>query len=485
VRSYARVLWRRKWILLASVVVLPVAVYFIASSFPDVYKASTIVQIQPQGTDTSAQQALAASQRITTTSGVAERAARTLGLPASEAGDLAGEVSTSTDRAAGFLTISAEDENPQRAANIANAFASSLAAARSAQAKSQIDTSISQLEQNLRDTPASDQESRRQLSRQIQQLRGQRAAQYAQVIQRAGPPTSPVSPRPLRDAAIALVIGGLIGVGLAFMLESFDRRLRDPTELEALAAAPLLGVIPESAFTENSAAPEVTQAFQMVGARLTYFSHDPDQQSVLVASPLKGDGKTTVAKSLAHAMAGAGKDVILLDADLRDPQLGFEGDSHAAKGLGDVLLGEEEVEAVIEEVETKRGRLRVIPGGPPNSDPSELFTARRLETLLASLGSRADLVIIDSAPALLVGDAIPLAQHVSGVLLVSRIGWTTREAVSRFATVMQNADGHLVGVVATGSASSGSRYGYGYDAAAMTGRRSRLPFSLGKRRRSA
>lgn len=471
-RSYVGVLWRHKWVVLACVLLLPLAVYAISSRSQDVYRATANLEIQAQSTDTSPGQALASAARITTTLDVATRANRLLKPPATEASSLLGEVKVTTDRSAGFLTIAASDTNPRRAADIANAFAVALVQARSIRAGVEIGGSVADLETALAQLPAADQRSRAQLSQQLQRLRAVRSAQFGQIVERARPPTSPVSPRPLRNAAIAFVIGGLIGVGLAFLLDRYDRRIRHPAELEALTTAPLLAAIPLSAEHPSAA---VEQAFQMLAANLTSFNPSHKLRCVLVASPLEGDGKTTVAVQLAQALARTGKDVILVDADLRDPTVDSRFGHSFDYGLGAVLRGEAEPEDVFFDVDIKTGRLRILPAGSPVPNPSRLIASGRLGTLFTELRAQADIVVIDSAPALIVGDTIPLIPQVSGVLMVGRVGWTRGDAFRRLVSLVENASGKVLGLVAIGVRTEPYGYGaYGGDASRW---RTRLPSS--------
>jgi len=179
-----------------------------------------------------------------------------------------------------------------------------------------------------------------------------------------------------------------------------------------------------------------------------------------------------VATNLARAMARAGKDVILVDADLRRPQVAWRFHVPGSTGLGSVLVGETGLQqAFVEpEADTLAGRLRVLPAGPPPPNPSELLASQRMTRLVDKLMGVCDLVIIDSTPLLTVSDSLPLVEVVSGTVLVARVNETSKEAVKRLQTLIANAGGTLLGTVATGTAASAlyGGYGYGYrqDAAA-------------------
>jgi non-specific protein-tyrosine kinase len=162
--------------------------------------------------------------------------------------------------------------------------------------------------------------------------------------------------------------------------------------------------------------------------------------------------------NLAKAMADAGQDVILVDADLRQSEIGPRMDGARTDGLASVLVGERDVDDVMGEMDVVDGRLRILPGGAPPRNPSALLSSDRMRRLLVRLAEEADLVVLDTPPMLLVSDAIPLVGQATGVVLVGRLGRTTRDAVRRLTEVISNAGGVLLGVVATG-AKAGGLYG--------------------------
>jgi capsular exopolysaccharide synthesis family protein len=166
-------------------------------------------------------------------------------------------------------------------------------------------------------------------------------------------------------------------------------------------------------------------------------------------------------------VARAGKDVILLDADLRRPQVVSRFHIHGSAGLGGVLVGEAGLEEAFVEPELEMpegGRLRVLPAGPTPPNPSELLASQRMKVLLEQLTGMSDLVIVDSTPILTVSDSLPLVELVSGVVAVARLNSTSKDAVKRFEKVISNAGGTLLGSVATGASAAGlyGAYGYGY-----------------------
>jgi capsular exopolysaccharide synthesis family protein len=486
-------------LLLAVVVLIPLAAYLLTARQPKVYEATTLMKVAPQNISISNQISFSSSgasetATIIKTTGVARLAARQLNEPPSSAGALIGDISTAVqgeDPSAGFLTITARDSDPKQAARIANAFAAAISQTRSNQALGQVDDQIATLSKQ-----GGDAATRTQVAQQLQQLRAARAglAGTTQVVEAASAPSSPVSPHPGRNAKIGFILAVLIAAGLVPLLDAVDRRLREPDELEEHFDAPLLGSIPDEAFPGKGSGPFVHEAFQTLRAGLTYFNIDRTLNSVLVASPTRGDGKTTVAANLARALAEDGRNVIAVDCDLRRPQLAKRlGVADQVNfGLDSVLIDRKAISEALVDVAVEGGQLRVLPGGsPPN--PAVLLGSDRMRELLAKLSESVDMVIVDTPPLLSVSDAIPLQEQVSGTVLVVRMSHTSRDGIRKATAHISSAGGNLLGFVATGVQVGGvgglDAYGYGYGYApegaenggGPNGRKLRLPFGLSER----
>jgi succinoglycan biosynthesis transport protein ExoP len=466
-RAYVQVIWRRRWLVLGIVLVATLGTYLVSQAVTKQYAARAQVGVQPLILESSLfndagqltedpGQSLAVAARLATTPDVATRAAQKLRPPPRDPRSLLSEISVTLDPDPGYISIRVEDASPRRAAAVANAVASALVEVRGDRAKARIDSTISQLQQQIAGLDPSDSGGRRELSGQIQRVRALRTAQGfgAQVVQSATVPSTPVSPRPARNAALAFVVALLMAVGLAFVLDRLDRRIRDSEDLASLTGTPLLGEIPSAAFSNRARTPVALEAFRMLRTNLTYFNVDRPLKSILVTSPLKAEGKTTVATNLAKAMAQAGQDVIFVDADLRGPEVG-PGPGAGEDGLVDVLAGERDLDAVMGEMEVRGGRLRILPSGTPPPNPSALLSSDAMRSLLGWLAEDADVVVLDTPPMLAVSDALPLVGQVSGVVLVGRLGRTTRDAIRRLTAVISNTGGVLLGVVATGGKARG------------------------------
>ncbi len=456
--------------LLAFVVLIPLGAYFLERGKPKIYQSSTLLNASGSslGVGTSnlpvSNNPLAVA-RLVTTDAVAKLAALRLGLPASSAGSLLSGVSASADSTTGFLTITVQNNNPDRAAAIANAFAAALGGDQAAQANQSIKAQLRVLHTQLAGTRRSDQVARGALLQQIAQLKAlQNSASIGSgVIDPAVASTAPVGPNTRRAIELAFVIALLLGVGAVLVAENSDRRLRSPEDLEGLTDRPLLGTIPRGAFSpEKYLMPRNVEAFQTVRAALTYYNVDRPLSSVVIISPGPEDGKTTVAIGLAIAEARAGAQAILIDADLRRPQVSSRLGIPAAAGLGAVLAHERTLDEVLVEYPVDApdgGRLLVLPAGPPPANPSALISSAGMRAVLHELEARADLVIVDTAATLAVSDSLPLIQAASGIVMIVRMNRSSRAAVKRLQKVIASTHGTVIGTVATGSATA--TYGYG------------------------
>jgi polysaccharide biosynthesis transport protein len=470
-RDYLRLIWRRGWILLLCLIVIPLAAYEYTKSQPKVFQSHTILQVQagventdltsPNFTPSDANLDLVAA--IVSTSAVSNEAARLLGLPA---GSLSGAAEATADPDTGFLTITATASSAERAAQVATAFANALSATRKQQSLQRIDAAIKTVQQSIKKTPASDVAGRTNLTAQRQRLQTlrQAQAQSTQVIEPARPGLQ-TAPHPKRNATLGVVLAILIGVGLIALAERMDRRIHKPEELEKLTGLPFLATIPQEAFPGKKETHEVHESFQTLRSSLTYFNVDEPLRTLLVVSALKGEGKTTVATNLAVAYATSGLRVILVDADLRKPDAAQRMSLDQKAGVSQVVAGSLSVHDALEEFSPFGDRLRVMPAGAVPPNPSALLGSRRMAELITELEQQADLVIIDSTPLLNVSDAYPLLDKVSGIVPLVRLDKTPRDAIRRMLKIINSTGGKVLGMVATDGKrriSGGYGYGYGY-----------------------
>ena len=478
-RVYLRALWRRKWIFLAILVVIPVGVYLVVSREQKVYQSSALIEVQPVAVDPasaaaaqSSTQSVNAVAALITTTPVANQAAKRLPRPHPSGRSLLPDVTATADTNTGFITVTANASSPRRAAAIANAFASGVAVTRARQAIRSLNSAIFEATQELNSLPTTDRTARTQLAQRIQQDQALRLAQgsNAQILQSAVPVAAPVSPHVGTALVLGFIAALLLGFVVVALAELADRRLRSLEDLEALTGGPAIGVIPATAFSGKGQTPAEHEAFHTLRAALRYFNVDRPRRSIVVTSAAKGEGKTTVAIQLAVACAEAGDDVILVDADLRHPQVAARLDIQKGAGLGAVVAGLAALEEALVQCHLSptqgEGRLGVLASADVPPNPAQLLGSQRMHDLMDELSTIATTVIIDTSPALVVADAYPLFREASGTVLVARIDKSLKTAIRRLSWTIQNAGGSVLGAVATGAESRDpyGRYNYVYGA---------------------
>jgi polysaccharide biosynthesis transport protein len=408
---------------------------------------------------------------------VAARTSKALGgqlAPSEISSQIAVEPAGQSD----VVSITATDHDPAFAAKLANLFAREFIAFRRDADRSKIASAQDLVQQQItRLTPSERNTAQgtalRQRAEQLQILAALQTGN-AELVQPANVPSSPSSPKTVRNVAIALILGLLIGCGLAVLLERLDRRLKDPQQVSDLYGRPVIGAVPESReigrtdqgfedLPTNEAEP-----MRMLRANLRYFNVDREVRSVLVTSAAPGEGKSTVAKHLASAAASTGESVLLLEADLRRPTLKTRLRLSGETGLSQVLAGTRSLRSCIEEVDVagsggERRTMSVLASGPIPPNPTDLIESDRMRQVLKAVGAKYDLVVIDTPPTSVVSDAIPLVKSVDGVLVVSRLGKTTRDSSIHLRNQLNNLGAYVLGVVVNSVTRGGSHgYGYGY-----------------------
>lgn len=297
----------------------------------------------------------------------------------------------------------------------------------------------------------------------------------ADILQRASVPTSPAAPKPRRAAAIGGFAGLLLGFALALVREQLDRRLRGSKDLGETFGLPILANLPTSRAFANRAQkgvedlpPGEREAFQMLRANLRFLSTDRELRSVVVTSAAPGDGKTTVAINLAIADASVGRNVLLIEADMRRPSIGKARGLEGAWGLASYLARPDvQIADIIHRIPVTQGTngsapltMDVIISGSIPSNPSELINSQRMRELISQAEGTYDLVVIDTSPVGVVADAIPLMSEASAVLIVSRVGRITSAEADALRDQLERIDAPAFGLVANFTGARGRGYDY-------------------------
>ena len=505
-RDYLRVLNRRKWtVAFATVVVLSAALATTLLKDP-VYQGTAEVLLQPRSTESlfdpntggrsDPTRAVQTEIQVLKSQPVRAEVRRRIGRDASITAGAVGQ----TD----VIRIKARDVEPARAAAIANAFANSyidfrrkqavddlLAAGQELQSKvDSLQTQINELTHQIDSTdPKARGEVEARVRPQVSSLMSQQAlfkqkldqlqvdaalkTGGVQLVTPASAPTDPVEPKPVRTGAVALVLGLMLGVGLAFLFDYLDESIKGKEDMERAAAGiPVLGFIPAVASWKDreetrlvsmtDASSPASEAYRSLRTSVQFLGLDRPLKAVVMTSAGAGEGKTTTLANLAVALARAGQHVIVVCCDLRRPRIHeFFGLSNAT-GFTSVMLGEVPLSVALQPVRGS-AKLRLLASGPLPPNPSELLASERAVELFDSLRKQSDIVLIDAPPVLPVTDATVLSNRVDATLLVATANVTTRKALARAVEVLSHVEAPLVGTVLNGvDAEGGYGYGYGY-----------------------
>jgi capsular exopolysaccharide synthesis family protein len=387
------------------------------------------------------------------------------------------QVAESNSGQSNLAVVRATARTPAAAARLANTYATQYIAFRRNADRTVITSAEVPLQLQINGLPPSVRGGSlgQSLQNRLSQLRVLASLQTgnAELAQPAEIPQGPSSPKPARNGALGLFFGILLGIGLVLLAEALDRRLRDPAEVEQIFERPLLASVPQSGALTNldsdlHSIPQA-EAFRMLWANLRYFTLSRDIRSVLVTSADRDEGKSTVSWGLAAAAAHAGKRTLVIEADLRNPTLAGRFKLHAPIGLTNVLAGDLPLADAVMCYRFPRGdddrlparSMDVLFAGPRPPNPSDLLQSHLMSDLLTVATDRYDLVVIDTPPAAVVSDAIPLITIVDGVIVVSRLGMTLRDHAHRLRQQLDHLDSPTLGIVVN-SAEEAQAYPYEY-----------------------
>lgn len=291
------------------------------------------------------------------------------------------------------------------------------------------------------------------------------------VVEQPTVANDPVSPKPARNLALALVLGLLLGVGLAVLRETLDNTVKNPDDARDVAGTATLGAIaydPQASkkplIVSDSPRSVRSEAFRQLRTNLQFVQVDGPLRSLVLTSSVPKEGKSTTACNLAIAMAQTGVRVCLVEGDLRRPRIADYLGVESAVGMTDVLIGRVPLEDALQS--WGGGMLEVLPSGPLPPNPSELLSSRGMGELMKSLEHRFDLVLVDAPPLLPVTDGAILATLTDGAVLCVRARITRKDQLEQAVEALRAVDAKILGVVLTMVPTKGpdayQGYGHGY-----------------------
>lgn len=387
-----------------------------------------------------------------------------------------------------LLEIRVIDSNPQRAQAVAAELANQLierspsATDRDRQERSVfVSRQLSDLEVNIDTTKVRIDELQQQMAgmfsaRQIadtqtqiqalEQKLNSYQANYAQlltflqggvntisVVEPASLPTAPVGPNKNLTILLAAAIGLLLALGAAFLLDYLDDTLKTPDDIRSATDLSTLGAITridadkteDVLVTATLPKSPTAEAYRILRTNIQFSSLDNPPRTLLITSSNPSEGKSTTLANLAVVMAQQGQRVVVLDTDLRRPTQHRVFQTPNNVGLTNALLQEHpSIDGFLQRTQVEN--LEVMTTGPLPPNPAELLSSTRFNTLLKQLQDYADVVLLDSPPALAVTDATILARQVDGVVMVVDSGMTRRQWAASAKDALDKAGVHILGV---------------------------------------
>lgn len=502
-KEYLYLFWSWAWLIALAGLLAGIAAYMVSVRMTPEYEASTKLLVSaPSSINGVDPTALVTTQTMTTTYSqmlldrpVLQGVIDQLKLQTNP-DDLKKVISVDVVTNTQLLTVTVSDPEPTQAANIANAIASvfadrirELQSQRYAASRDGLEKQVTDMESQISATndliaQTTDAASLEQLQARLTQYRtiySNLVTSYEQVrlaeeqtstnvvvSEPASVPSIPVSPKTGRNTLLATMAGMLLAAGAVFAVDALDDTIKNPDEMRRRFNLPILGMIAWHQ-TENGrpialAEPRspTAESFRSLRTNVTYAAVDRPLRRVLVTSATPQDGKTTIASSLAVVFAQNDKNVVLVDADLRRPQVHRRFGMQNRAGLTEMFVRPlDNISGVVRAVSIPKLAVISSGGTPPN--PSELLTSKAMGQILDRLNQAFDLIVIDTPPVLTVTDAAALAPAMDGVILVAKPGATKLGAFRQALEQMQAVGARILGVVLNDVNPSSRRYGYYYN----------------------
>ena len=482
--DYLSLLRRRKLVFLATAFLVPAIAVAVSLKSPPTYLASVKVFLNQDSTPGASQGAPPDPARTAQTQAnvargleVAQGTVNRAHVPGLTPASLLDHSSVVADLGSDFLTFSVTNTDPDVAERLVRAYADEYVANRHEQDTKGIADGRASLEFKMKQLEAAGLAASPEYALLEQQLAGLGTAPPKLDVFPSPYGPVQVGPRVKRNAGIAVFLGLILGVTLAFLWDILDTRVRSvDTVRNALQRLRLLGRLPTPprALRRSDRLVMLTdptsvdaEPLRVLRANFEFAVADVGARTIMVTSGVGGEGKSTTIANLAVALARSGRRVILVDFDLRKPGLhslfGLEG----MPGLIDVTVFDARLETALASIpltdfeedgqpsyQATGGSLQVLPLGTMLHDPDRLQTEVLGARIVDSLKDRADYVLIDAGPILPTGDTIALSAHVDAIVLVVRLNGLPRGALDDLGRVLASAPAAKLGFVLTGDDAS-------------------------------
>lgn len=494
--DYLAVVRRRGFAIVAVTVLVAGVAYFLSSQQTKVYRGSAEVLLSRQSLSsalTGTQDPTLSSDptRIATTQvGIArlpEVARRTLArakVTGRTAADFLQSSNVHSNVDSDLLSFSVDDTDPAIAVRLATAYAQSFTSFSLELATATLKNARTELARRLNSLQATGDHSSalyRSLTDKVQQLRTMELLQDPGTVVKTAESASQVKPTPTRNGALGLLLGLLLGFVVAFLWEALDKRVRSESEIEKRLGLPLLSRLPTPArvrgdgmslaMLDDPTGPDA-EAIRKLRVNLEFANLDLNAQAIMITSAGQQEGKSTTVANLALALARSGRNVVLVDLDLRQPTLASLFGVDAQAGVTDVALGRASLSEAIVPVRlgpssvvasmtngrVRAGTLSLLPAGmlPPN--PGEFVGTEALGRVIADLRATYEFILIDAPPMCIVGDAMALSTRIDAVIAVAKVATVSRGTLEELSRELRAISAAKLGLVLT---AAGNRASYG------------------------
>lgn len=316
------------------------------------------------------------------------------------------------------------------------------------------------------------------LLRRLEEIRVEenRAVGNARMVEDAQIPEAPVASNKARNLALGNLLGILLAIGTALILDSLDTSIKTAKEARAVFGYILLGLIPVFGKSEKTTsrsgdteqvAPKivvrdtprspVSEAYRMLQANLGFLSSDKELKVIVVTSSVPQEGKSTLCANLAVAIAQSERRVLLVDADMRQPSQHKIWNLLNQAGLSNVLVGKAELRTVIKKVMVN---LHILTAGVTPPNPMNILKSQRMASLIEIFSSNYDFVIIDTPSLNIAADAPILGKMADGILLVVRPGVVDSASAAAAQEFLEQSGQNVLGMVVNGVMSNNKPYSY-------------------------
>jgi non-specific protein-tyrosine kinase len=489
------------WVLILCPMIFGALAYGYARNQTPLYAASVTIEVKANDLENQnaynqllvAEQITKTYQQVITFRGVLDPVIAQLNLPFSS-GELAGMITPSVDTESRLINIRVSDTDPERAAAIANAIPDSLRAFLETQAAAEetglsselapyvteLNTRIADLQTQISTMSVAEEEGTpvpavmgfmQDTLNDLTILRDnllaiQTGSQSAtiQTLENAVVPGAAYSPNIVLNVAFGIIAGMTIAAGIVMLLIYLDSTIKSSADFQALVGSPLLSAVTkvprmtegrQQLFVIDQPNSEAAESIRLLRTNVEFASAVQEIATLAVSSPASGDGKSTIAANLAVTLSQAGFVTALVDADLRRPEQHKIFQVRNDRGLSTVL-SRTDVQWHQTVIETGLTNLVLVPSGPVPPNAADLLSLKRLGEVLSDMKRLFDIVIIDTPPILPVSDALAVASHVDGMVLVCRSGRTRVDALRRATATLQRGAVRFVGVVVNQEKTQGS-----------------------------